>query len=119
MTLLEQYKNTATNVNSSRTFYRPVREYFDPAQHYVEEIANETVAKRFILQHHYARSFPAAIASFGLFRKAAVGSAELVGVATFSVPMNISHALQGLLREGERVCELGRFGLLPVLKTPR
>ncbi len=95
-----------------RTFYQPVREYFDPAQHHVDEIPNETVAKRFILQHHYARSFPAAIASFGLFRTAAVGASELVGVATFSVPMNFSQTLQGLLRDGERICELGRFVLL-------
>jgi hypothetical protein len=103
---------TSQRHNRGRIFYRPTREYFDASRHYVEQIANETAAKPFVLAHHYSGSFPAAIASFGLFERSGPSPAALVGVATFSVPMGISAALTALLDPEERTCELGRFVLL-------
>jgi hypothetical protein len=103
---------TVQRHNQGRIFYRPTREYFDPRQHHVDQIPNDTTAKNFILAHHYSQSFPAAIASFGLFETSATSPACLVGVATFSVPMGTSKTFIKLLEADEQICELGRFVLL-------
>ena len=93
------------------TFTRPTT-VIDPSRLHVDRIANDTTARRFVEAHHYARSFPAAIASFGLFESSPSAPAELVGVATFSVPMNLGRDVSSLLEDGESACELGRFVLL-------
>src|SRR3546814_15125188 len=45
-------------------------------------------AKPFVVANHYSGSFPASRCSVGLFRNGRAGTSRLVGIATFSVPMN-------------------------------
>lgn len=88
-----------------RGLYRWVGEPFSPMLHDVAEITVDRTAKRFVVEHHYSGSYPAARYRFGLFRRA-----ELVGVAVFSVPMSV-----GVLRVfpcPDAGVELGRFVLL-------
>lgn len=97
---------------SGRSSYIPARPYFDRSHYTVEPIENETVAKPFILKHHYASSFPVAISSFGLFdTRAEAQGRRLVGVCTFAVPMNTSRQILKLLRPEEKPCELSRLVL--------
>lgn len=95
-----------------RSTYIPIRPYFDRSHYTVEPVENETVARPFILKHHYAASFPVAIASFGLFdiRPAARGD-RLVGICTFAVPMNTAGHITRLLLPSEKPCELSRLVL--------
>ena len=95
-----------------RVTFTPPTAYADASCLHVERIENDTTARRFVELHHYARTFPAAIASFGMFETSPSAPAMLVGVATFSVPMNVARSTAALLRPGEAVCELGRFTLL-------
>lgn len=62
--------------------YRPAGEPFDPRAHEVVAIPDDTTAKRFVVDHHYSASYPAARWRFGLYERGA-----LVGVAVYSVPM--------------------------------
>jgi hypothetical protein len=96
---------------NKRTTYVPPRDPIDPERYTVDEIANDTTCKNFVLQHHYSSSFPAAIASFGLFETAPAMHSILVGIACFSVPMNTGSNIKSLLEAGETQCELGRFVL--------
>lgn len=80
---------------------------FDRRRYSVDALA-EQVAKRFIGEHHYSRSYPAAVFRVGLFGI----KGRLEGVCVFSVPMNqrVVPAYTGLApNEG---VELGRFVLL-------
>jgi hypothetical protein len=75
-------------------------------EHEVAPIGRE-VARRFVVEHHYAGTFPAARWSFGLHR-----GAELVGVAVFSVPARdevLTRVFPGAACDST---ELGRFVLL-------
>lgn len=87
-----------------RGTYRPAREVFDPRVHDVAEIAQDRVARAFVVQHHYSGTYPAARRRFGLYERS-----ELVGVAVFSVPM--SYASLRPWGPGDAV-ELGRLVLL-------
>ncbi len=92
---------------AGRDHYRPACEPIDPRRYEVASIPDDNPAKRFVLEHHYSRSYPAARFRFGLYRGPA-----LVGVAVFSVPMNnaaITNVLPIAAIEG---VELGRFVLL-------
>jgi hypothetical protein len=53
---------------------------FDPSRYRVTPVA-ERQARAFVTTHHYARSYPAARAAYGLF-----DGDMLVGVATFGIP---------------------------------
>lgn len=53
---------------------------FDPARYRVGPI-DEASARAFVTAHHYSGTFPAARASYGLFR-----ADQVVGVCTFGVP---------------------------------
>ncbi len=87
--------------------WRDSSDRFQPNRHGVEPIA-ERLARAFVLEHHYAHSFPAARACIGLYRYSAA-AAVLAGVAVFSVPMN-QHTIRKYTgaapNEG---AELGRF----------
>jgi hypothetical protein len=72
-----------------REFYRPAREPINPRRYGVE-LVDEGGAKRFVKEHHYSRSYPAARLRVGLYRRKAFQREALVGVAVFSVPMNES-----------------------------
>ena len=89
-----------------RGSYRPVGETIQVSAYEVAEMARDADAKRFVLAHHYAGSYPAAIHRFGLYR-----SAEFVGVAVFSVPAN-DRTLACLPGSPRDHAELGRFILL-------
>lgn len=65
----------------------PPAERFDPSRACVELIP-ESVAKAFIIEHHYSKSYPAARLRVGLFLKPGPFQAEqLVGAAVFAIPM--------------------------------
>jgi len=84
---------------------------FDADRYAVEPI-DEATAKAYVLTHHYAHSYPAAVRRFGLFVED--GSTDpLVGVAVFSVPVSTA-VLARLFPEAEPITqslELGRFVL--------
>lgn len=90
-----------------RANFRQAGELFDPRQGHVEPIS-ESIAKAFIVQHHYSGSYPAARFRAGMYWRGG-----LAGVAVFSVPMNqqiIPHYFDDLAPiEG---VELGRLVLL-------
>lgn len=56
---------------------------FSPAGYAVDVVA-EAAARRYVEEHHYSGSFPAARLSVGIFGP----QSQLAGVAVFSVPMN-------------------------------
>lgn len=82
-----------------------------PGDYAVDVIDCERAAKPFVEAHHYAGSFPASRLSVGLFDQTGL-RARLVGVATFSTPMNnrVVPAHTGLMPD--EGAELGRFVLL-------
>jgi len=92
-----------------RSSYRPQQEPFDPSQYGVELIG-DAAARAFVLEHHYSRSYPAAIAAFGLMERHG-HSQRLAGVAVFSVPMN-NRAAARYGAPDAPFCDLGRFVLL-------
>jgi hypothetical protein len=85
--------------------WRPAVEGFDPRAYEVAPIADDTTTRRFVVEHHYARSYPAARRRFGLYAR----GGALVGVAVYSVPMH-----PAVLRpwSSSDACELGRLVLL-------
>lgn len=90
-----------------RDAYRPPDEIIDTRAYEIAEIRDDNTAKRFVVDHHYSGSYPAARYRYGLFR-----ASQLAGVAVFSVPMNnasITNTLPIAPLEG---VELGRFVLL-------
>lgn len=90
----------------TRGSYRPAGEPIQTSAYEVAEILSDKVPRAFIEQHHYSGSYPAARFRFGLYR-----SAELVGVAVFSVPVN-DKALAVFPGAPIESTELGRFVLL-------
>lgn len=84
---------------------RPAGELIDTSRYEVAAIADDATAKRFVTEHHYSGSFPAARFRHGLYR-----AGQLVGVAVFSQPCN-DLALRPLPDRSSAV-ELGRFVLL-------
>lgn len=87
--------------------YRPTGEPINPRLYEVAEIPRDAPAKRFILEHHYSGSYPAARFRFGLYRGPA-----LLGVAVLSVPMNDASVTNALPIPALEGVELGRFVLL-------
>lgn len=98
---------------NGRDRYRQRGADFRPGDFGVEPIASDRVAKAFVVEHHYARSYPAARVRVGLYRRAPFVAPELVGVAVFSVPMQsraIAAYAPGL--GADEGVELGRLVLL-------
>lgn len=94
-----------------RARFVPSSTVINPAEYSVDVIDCERAARPFVEAHHYSGSFPASRLSAGLFRQAG-GRSQLVGVATFSTPMNnrVIPAHTGLAPGAG--AELGRFVLL-------
>ncbi|WP_338578690.1 hypothetical protein V8J38_16940 (plasmid) [Brevundimonas olei] len=94
-----------------RARFVPSASIINPAAYAVDVIDCGRLARPFIEQHHYSGTFPASRMSVGLFECAEKAS-RLVGVATFSQPMNnrVVPVHTGLAA-GEGA-ELGRFVLL-------
>ena len=53
-----------------RQGWRPAGEVIDTHQYFVEPIPDDTTAKRFVLEHHYEGTYPAARFRYGLFHSA-------------------------------------------------
>jgi len=86
------------------TFVLP-HHVFRKRHHEVALLADDTTAKRFVVAHHYSKSYPAAQWRVGLYGT----GGQLVGVAVFSVPVRaevLAPFPRGL------ATELGRFVLL-------
>ncbi|TAL36823.1 MAG: hypothetical protein EPN98_04255 [Phenylobacterium sp.] len=94
-----------------RQSYRPQREPLDPRRYGVVRLSGTAEARGFIVRHHYSGSYPVAIAAYGLMEARRNRSAELVGVAVFSVPVQ-PRAADAYGASGARSCDLGRFLLL-------
>lgn len=95
-----------------RASYRPAGEVFDTSRASVQAI-DEAQAKLFVVEHHYAASYPAARFRAGLFIKDRFLRERLAGVAVFSVPMSqdiIPRWFDGLAPAAG--AELGRLVLL-------
>ena len=90
-----------------RTSYRPPTEPIKTAEYDVAEIPDDTTARRFITQHHYAHTCPAARFRVGLYRHG-----ELVGVAVFSHPCSNAVLTNVFDAPVLTTVELGRFVLL-------
>lgn len=90
--------------------YRPLQEPINPEQFRVDVI-QESVARLFVQANHYSSTFPAAIASIGLYEREGHFQERLVGVAVFSSPMN-AKAADSYGAAGHSFCDLGRFVLL-------
>lgn len=70
-----------------REAFRPAGEPFEPTRYCVEQIAFST-AKRFVLEHHYSGTMPAARLELGLLEKPSRWRREEVaGVIVLSVPV--------------------------------
>lgn len=97
--------NVVQRWGNGRSSYRPAGETIDTRSYEVAAIDDDTTAKRFVLDHHYSGSYPAARFRFGIYRGEA-----LEGVAVFSVPAQplALACLPG--SDAERV-ELGRLVL--------
>src|SRR5262245_59840194 len=97
--------DAAQRWRARRASYRPAGEPIDAHAYEVACIADDTTAKRYVLEHHYSASYPAARFRVGLYRRA-----QLVGVAVFSHPCN-DQVLAVLPTERLEAVELGRFVL--------
>lgn len=84
----------------------PGRELLEPRSLEVAASTDDTATKRFVVQHHYSGTYPAARERFHLHRRG-----ELVGVAVFSVPMT-GAVLDVLPCPRAEAVELGRLVLL-------
>jgi hypothetical protein len=110
MTQLQLFDSVAMRWNAGRSTYRPAQEPIDTSRFFVERV-REALAREFVVTHHYSRSFPAAIACYGLMERVGPHQTRLSGVAVFSVSMQ-PKAADAYGAAGEAFCELGRFVLL-------
>jgi hypothetical protein len=98
--------NACQRWRQQRARYQPAGEVI-PTHHYeVAPIASDRVARQFVEQHHYSRSYPAARFRTGLFRKGV-----LVGVAVLSQPASQAALEAALPFPDLDRAELGRFVL--------
>ncbi len=96
--------------NRTQSWRRTSEGGFDPSRYGVAAISEQD-AREFVIAHHYAGSYPAATARYGLFDLA---SAALVGAAVLSVPARreVLTAVFPDLEPYRESIELGRFVLL-------
>jgi hypothetical protein len=92
-----------------RPSYRPPGETIRTRDYDIAEIPDDTTARAFLAQHHYAgNSYPAARFRYGLYHHA-----QLVGVAVYSHPCNnrvLTNTFPTL--PARQAVELGRLALL-------
>jgi hypothetical protein len=93
--------------NGGRSSYRKPDETIRVAQYDVATISDDSTARSFILEHHYAGTYPAARHRIGLYRRG-----ELVGVAVFSHPCSDAVLTNVFPAPAQLSVELGRFVLL-------
>ena len=90
-----------------RDSYRIPSETIRTSDYEVEELADDTTPKNFVLGHHYSGSYPAARFRFGLRRHG-----HLVGVSVFSHPCSNRVLTSVFPCSAKEAVELGRFVLL-------
>jgi hypothetical protein len=90
-----------------RSTFRPAGETINPRRYDVAPIESDAIAKAFVLEHHYAGTYPAARVRVGLYR-----GGELAGVAVFSHPCNDAVLTNVFDAPAREAIELGRFVLL-------
>ena len=90
-----------------RDAYRPPDEPIRTREYDVAELPDDSLAKPFVLAHHYSATYPAARWRFGLFRRGV-----LQGVAVFSHPCNDRVLTAVFPGRATDSVELGRFVLL-------
>ena len=96
-----------------RASYRPAGEPFDPRAYEVAPIAQDAIARAFVVEHHYSGTYPAARRRFGLYQR----GGALVGVVVFSVPVR-AEVFAPMPREAWSACaELGRLVLLDTVQS--
>ncbi len=99
---------------NGRESYRPAGELIQVEQDgYFAEVIPRSIAKEFVSEHHYQKSYPAQKLNVGLYRDGIKGTHELCGVATFSIPSN--NKVFARYIDGGTIynsSELGRFVLL-------
>ena len=105
---------TVTQVwRARRASYRPAGEPFDPRAYEVAPIAQDAIARAFVVEHHYSGTYPAARRRFGLYQR----GGALVGVVVFSVPVR-AEVFAPMPREAWSACaELGRLVLLDTVQS--
>jgi hypothetical protein len=92
---------------AGRVSYRPVGEVINPLDYDIWRVWSDEEVKAFVIDNHYAGSYPAARQRFALWRKG-----RLVGVAIFSHPMSNGVLTSVLPGDPEESLELGRLILL-------
>lgn len=90
-----------------RQRWRPAGEVIRTSEFDVAAIDSDATAKRFVLEHHYSGTYPAARFRFGLYRRGV-----LAGVAVFSHPCSDRVLTSVFPGEARLSVELGRFVLL-------
>jgi hypothetical protein len=96
-----------------RDSYVPNGSLIRPDEYGVDVIDCMRIAKPFVTANHYSASFPASRLSVGLFRRSGTEASRLVGVATFSQPMNNACVPNHTgLEDHRQGAELGRLVLL-------
>src|SRR3546814_2078369 len=71
-----------------RSMFVPAAGTINPEEFSVDIVDCMKTAKPFVVANHYSGSFPASRCSVGIFGNGRAGTPRLVGIATFSVPMN-------------------------------
>lgn len=96
-----------------RQKFVPDNTFIDTSEYSVDIIHCYKTAKPFVQEHHYSGTFPATRLSCGLFRNGKGGRSSLVGVCSFSVPMNnAAIPLHTGLKDHLAAADLGRLVLL-------
>lgn len=90
-----------------RNYWRVDRDEGFRKEHYTIDEVRDSVAKRFVVEHHYSGSYPIAMERIGLYR-----GTTLVGVCIFSIPINNSIVQRYTGLSAAEGTELGRFVLL-------
>jgi len=101
---------TCQRWRSHRSLYRPAGETIDWRKYEVSAIegkGSDTIARDFVLAHHYSGSYVAALRRFGIYR-----GPDLVGVAVFSMPRQPQLDRIECIWSNRDVLELARFVLL-------
>lgn len=96
--------------NKKRAVWVPEHDLFDPKIYHVD-VVPESIAKHFVVRHHYSGTYPAARFRAGLYK-----GDDLVGVAVFSIPASQAVIPRYADIAPSEGVELGRFILLDSCK---
>jgi len=95
--------------NGYDSYRRPGEEI--PTRDYAVERITSTIAGRLIAEHHYLRTMPYTIASWGLFYTPGLAPAQLVGTLVLGVPIN-RKAAEKLIGPDRATADISRLLLV-------